>query len=116
MPNSNPEIHRRQCREAQARYVKRHPEKVKARDRNQHYRKSHGITTVEFNALFLAQNSVCAACFAVDPGHRFGWQLDHDHLTGRHRGILCHPCNMALGAAKDSATRLRALLAYLGDV
>jgi hypothetical protein len=39
--------------------------------------------------------------------------FDHDHVTNEFRGWLCHDCNMALGAAKDSIERLKKLIDYL---
>src|SRR5712691_2587507 len=39
--------------------------------------------------------------------------VDHDHKTKRIRGLLCRPCNLALGNAKDDAATLRRLTAYL---
>lgn len=39
--------------------------------------------------------------------------IDHDHVTGTVRGVLCKPCNSALGLAEDDPARLRALADYL---
>jgi hypothetical protein len=60
-------------------------------------------------AAFLERcGNVCEAC-----GTRASLCLDHDHETGRARGILCNACNSALGLLKDSAQRLDGLLAYV---
>lgn len=59
----------------------------------------------------LAQNAglPCEVC-GTDDGRLVN---DHDHATGKWRGILCHLCNKALGQAKDSPQRLRDLADYL---
>lgn len=41
--------------------------------------------------------------------------IDHDHLTGKIRGLLCGRCNSAIGLAAESATRLRDLADYLEE-
>jgi hypothetical protein len=38
----------------------------------------------------------CEVCNSVDPRHKRGWNADHDHATGLFRGIVCHPCNIAI--------------------
>ena len=44
------------------------------------------------------------------------WVVDHDHDTGKIRGIICNPCNIQLGAFKDSIEELEEAIKYLrGD-
>lgn len=74
-----------------------------------------GVSEAEYNAKFLEQGGVCAVCHTPPPSS--GWitrlGADHDHKTGKFRGILCARCNAALGQAADSPARLRALADYL---
>lgn len=65
-------------------------------DRRQRY----GLLMAEWDALFASQGNACATCESVDPGGQ-PWQTDHDHKTGRVRGILCMRCNVALGLLGD---------------
>lgn len=83
------------------------------RARKRHYTTKYGITIEERNALLFSQNNKCAACGTVDPGAKQGWAVDHNHTTGRVRGILCQPCNRAIGHAKENIHRLKALVVYL---
>jgi len=71
------------------------------------------MSEADFQAMLLAQGGTCAICSASDWGKR-GPMVDHDHLTGRVRGILCGRCNTALGMLKDSAGLLRSAIWYLG--
>lgn len=73
------------------------PEVLLAKSRSQHLKKTYGITLEDYNELFLRQNEKCAICgkAQTESNRRFG--VDHDHRTGKIRGILCSGCNSALG-------------------
>jgi hypothetical protein len=75
--------------------------------------KRYGITPDEYTRLFAEQNGVCAICRR--PCKRYGDVLpvDHDHGTGRIRGLLCENCNHGLGKFKDDPDLLIAAAAYL---
>lgn len=77
-----------------------------------HQKHYYGITVEQRDALFVAQGSCCAVCKSTEHGGR-GWHTDHDHETKQVRGILCHPCNLALGNVKDRIEILQALIEYL---
>lgn len=62
--------------------------------------------------LKLDQAGKCAVCETTTPGTK-GWCLDHCHRTGKVRGMLCGPCNLALGLMRDNPERLRKAAAYL---
>ena len=95
-------------------YVLTHDEK-----RDQNYRKNYGITLVQYNEMLEAQGGRCAACrqkeTTCDPRTKMLKNLcvDHDHDTGKVRGLLCSGCNSALGHLKESPARTRGILAYI---
>ena len=73
--------------------------KIQAYHKNRHLVKTYGITVGEWGDLFDAQGRACAICKDSDiKGH---WCTDHDHNTGKVRGILCQGCNTLIGMAKD---------------
>ena len=66
--------------------------------------------------IFTAQQGKCAICqisIKFNQGRGCGAQLDHDHATGKIRGLLCPLCNRGLGKFKDSISNLEAAIAYL---
>jgi hypothetical protein len=68
----------------------------------------YGLTRETHEALELAQDARCAICDGALP-----LRVDHDHSTGRVRGLLCHNCNVGLGHFRDDPALLRRALAYL---
>lgn len=71
------------------------------------------MTPADWEAMFEAQGRSCAICRGTDPEAHGQWATDHDHATNLVRGILCNPCNVMLGFARDSAERLEAGATYL---
>ena len=68
----------------------------------------YGISAAEVQSLIEKQGGTCAICRTKPAVH-----VDHDHATGRVRGILCFACNRGLGKVGDSVEVLRAMIAYL---
>ena len=61
--------------------------------------RSKGISIEIYNALFDAQLGKCAICLKEPNGQRLA--IDHDHETGKIRGLLCKSCNLGLGFIKE---------------
>ena len=80
--------------------------------RDWHLRKKYGMALDEFNALSEAQGHKCCICGEENSTHE-NLVVDHNHNTGEVRGLICSPCNSALGHAKDSVKVLEAMIDYL---
>lgn len=76
--------------------------------REYHLRRRYGITGAQYDQLVADQGGVCALCRQRAPQH-----VDHDHLTGRVRGVLCSCCNQGLGNFRDDAATLRQAADYV---
>ena len=76
----------------------------------EHRRQKYGLGTDGYDALLQQQDHVCAGCLKPFVGAA---HVDHDHKTGRVRGLLCRKCNVALGMADDQPDILIRLAAYL---
>ena len=61
--------------------------------------KQLGVTDDEYARLLEAQGGGCAICGAKPKTRRL--HVDHDHKTGKVRGLLCHRCNRALPSWVD---------------
>jgi hypothetical protein len=72
----------------------------------------YGIDANAYYALLDAQGGVCAICGKVNANN---WKLsvDHDHQSGKIRGLLCHLCNIGLGGFGDDIESLSMAIAYL---
>jgi hypothetical protein len=90
-------------------------ERNKNRTKNASYRLRwlYGITQDQWDALLVEQGESCAICETKTPTHSRGWSTDHDHKTGKVRGILCGHCNCMLGHARDKISTLEAAIRYL---
>jgi len=66
-----------------------------------------------YQLLLTAQGGVCKIC--EEPPLERNLVVDHDHGTGRIRGLLCPKCNFGLGAFKDDIVRLAGAMRYLAE-
>ncbi len=85
-----------------------------AKDNKQYYLKKFGISKLDYDRMFDQQNGVCAICLLPNKsGIRLS--VDHDHNTGKVRGLLCHVCNMYLGRINESLDKINRMEDYLND-
>lgn len=74
----------------------------------------YGITLEDYNRMFEQQERKCAICrndFGTEIKNRP--HVDHDHSTGKVRGLLCHGCNNGLGSFQENVDKMAAAIAYL---
>lgn len=68
----------------------------------------YGLTPEAFSALLTRQNGECACCGTDEPLGK-GWSVDHCHVSGKVRWILCNNCNAALGLIGENAATAKRL-------
>lgn len=72
----------------------------------------YDLTPEDVVQVLALQDNRCAGCGRREPTNR-GWCIDHCHESGTVRGVLCSPCNLALGMVADSPAVLEQLARYL---
>ncbi|WP_422047640.1 endonuclease VII domain-containing protein [Rhodococcus qingshengii] len=75
-------------------------------------RSRYGIDGADYGDLFSAQGGRCAICKRTPPEDQ-PLVVDHSHVTSEIRGLLCSPCNTALGLLMDSPSVIDSAAAYL---
>lgn len=77
--------------------------------------KTYGLSKDEYDKMVLKQNGKCYICKKKQPLHINNGELniDHDHKTGKVRGLLCNSCNTGLGQFRDDRAALKRALRYL---
>ena len=75
--------------------------------------KKHGLTQVDLDVLYIKQDSKCAICGRTEESEGGFLAIDHSHVDGRVRGLLCMACNTGLGNFKDDLVKLRSAIKYL---
>jgi hypothetical protein len=96
-------------------YRLQNPENSKHSELKRYY----GITLVQYEEMWLQQDGLCKICNQPETniirGKLLHLSVDHDHTTGKIRGLLCHHCNKALGGFKDSPDLLQRAINYLAS-
>lgn len=93
---------------------RKNPKKARENHRRNRLKALYGITADEYQLRLNSQAGGCAICGdAGAEDSSFPLEVDHDHETGRVRGLLCGRCNRALGLLDDSPFRLGCASTYL---
>jgi len=107
--------HRIKYSEQSKEFYKNHPEITK----NQKLMRDFGITLEQYNTLAKEQNNVCRLCGKTESqidsrkNTQRSLSVDHNHVTGKIRGLLCSTCNVGLGMFKDDTNLLHSAINYL---
>lgn len=91
--------------------------KNKEKVRDAQMRRNFGVSLKEYEEMFFEQGGLCAICGKPETttmrnAVKF-LAIDHDHVTGKVRKLLCHRCNTALGLVGDSIEVLKKMIEYL---
>jgi hypothetical protein len=89
---------------------KRHPERMREkawRDRG------INLTVAEYNLMLEGQDGLCAICKKPQDVFKKWFAVDHDHHTGKIRGLLCFHCNSGIGKFEDSLELLVRAVDYI---
>ena len=74
----------------------------------------YGITLEDYNQMYDLQSGVCKICGQAETnGKRIA--IDHNHITGKVRGLLCNHCNIGLGKFFDNPQLLQSAINYLNE-
>lgn len=85
-----------------------------------HLRLRYGITPEDYLALYTKQDGKCPICLKSCPPYSFKNRrkclfVDHDHATGKVRGLMCPSCNLAIGVLGDTVDALQRAVSYLSS-
>ncbi len=101
------------CRDCQKKYRKRNrarSDSERDTSRKRYLAKKYGITYEDYDNIFSAQNGLCKICLKSSEKMLV---IDHDHDTGKVRGLLCSKCNVGLGCFMDDRVAMRRAILYL---
>lgn len=111
------------CKECKDKKIKKYyidnPEKYKITNRKKYLKKQYGLTIEDVDIMLKNQNYKCAICgreillhgSSVDKNKIA--HVDHNHETGKVRGLLCNDCNRGIGLLKDNPLFLVNAIKYL---
>lgn len=103
----NPEKHKANIKK----YRKNNKKKIYEAMRTHLLKTKYSITQQEYDEILFKQDHCCAICKKVSINKKLS--IDHNHETGKIRGLLCTSCNMGLGYFKDNIQLLMRAINYL---
>ena len=92
-------------------YYEMHQEQLRLSSKKKHLKKKYGLTMEDIQVMLIKQHSTCAIC--TQPFGTGRICVDHDHITNKIRGLLCHRCNSGIGLLGDNIAGLYKAINYL---
>lgn len=108
------ESHRKERRLSQAKWDKNNKEYRKKYQKENYLRFKYNITFEDKHKMYKEQSRRCNICRKIFLECELC--IDHDHKTGKIRGLLCRECNTGLGNFKDSIAALKLAVRYLNNM
>lgn len=93
-------------------HYKKNKKKILKRQRKINLRLKYGLTLKQFADMVKKQNGLCLICKKPQIDKK-KLCVDHDHKTGKIRGLLCDHCNKGLGHVREDIKILEAMVKYL---
>jgi hypothetical protein len=94
---------------ARARYHKN-----RKRSRDLKMLRLYSLTQQDYETMVVKQGNKCAIC-GGPPRIQPMFVIDHDHITGKVRGLLCQPCNVGIGMLQDNLEIVKKAESYLAN-
>ena len=94
-----------------ARWQRENPEQFRRTQRRSVRKRKYGLTEDDVTRMLAGQRDRCLICRAQITAENLN--VDHDHATGKVRGLLCARCNRTIGLLKDDPKVIRSAIRYL---
>ena len=82
-------------------------------NKNRHLKSKYGITLEQYNLMFNKQRGVCAVCGVPAEALKRSLAVDHNHRTGKIRGLLCFACNSLIGRIEKNPLLIPTMMKYI---
>jgi hypothetical protein len=107
------ESHKDKYREWVQKWRVDNPERTREIDGKATLKKRHGITLEDYARMLKEQGGCCEICGRPSTDYKRSLHVDHDHSTGKVRGLLCVKCNSGIGYFCDNTALLENAKSYL---
>jgi len=104
---------RQDVKDKQSKWREDNKERIALNDRKRILKKKYNITMEEYNKMFADQNGCCKICGDHYSSLAHGLVVDHCHITGNVRSLLCGRCNTAIGLFKEDVETIKNAIEYL---